>query len=357
MLYIHIPFCAHKCAYCDFVSFAGREAEIGSYVERLIREMGQRPSAVPIRSIFLGGGTPSLLPPAQLARLFAAIHAHYDVAPDAEITCEANPGTLTKAWLDSAREGGVNRLSLGVQAVQTELLRYMERIHAFSDVEAAVHMARAAGIFNLSADLIYALPGQTLAHWEESLARTLSLPFGHLSCYALIVEEDTPFGRLEQGGHLPRPDEEEELAMADSARRTAGQHGLVQYEVSNYALPGKECRHNVGYWTRVPYIGLGCAAHSLVDGVRIENPSDFHAYLAGAPGARTQVSVEDAQFEELMLGLRLISGVTLSPGAFTHYREKLAGMQNAGFLRVQGTHVALTEKGFPVMNAVLRSFL
>ena len=194
MLYLHIPFCVRKCAYCDFVSYAGCEAAMPRYVEALIAEMDRRPSRERVSSVFFGGGTPSLLSAGELSRLLSAIRERYDLTEHCEISSEANPGTVTPQWLDAAAEGGVNRLSVGVQTVQPELLKKIGRIHDFAQAEQTFEMARAAGIRNLSADLMYALPGQTVEMWEQSLREVMALNPWHLSCYALTVAEGTPFG-------------------------------------------------------------------------------------------------------------------------------------------------------------------
>lgn len=358
MLYLHIPFCVRKCAYCDFVSYAGQGDKIGRYVEALLAEMDRRPSGETVTSVFFGGGTPSLLPPEALSRLLAGLRQRYALAPDCEISAEVNPGTVTDKWLAAAVEGGVNRLSVGVQAVQPELLQRIGRIHDFAKARETFALARAAGIQNLSADLMYALPGQTLTDWEESLRAVLSLAPAHVSCYALTVAEGTPFGDLDAQGRLPRPGEDEEMAMQDSAVRILGQAGLARYEVSNYARPGFACRHNVGYWTRQDYIGLGCAAHSLQGNLRCANTSDLDAYLAGAPFAvEERLSEADEDFEALMLGLRLVAGVELTTRAFARFQAGIERFRAQGLLEGAGRRVRLTPRGMDVMNAVLEEFL
>jgi len=358
MLYIHIPFCARKCAYCDFVSYAGCQDKMTAYVDALIREMEQRPTQQVITSVFLGGGTPSLLPATELERLLAAVREHYVLSPRCEITSECNPGTVTREWLDAAVKGGVNRLSVGVQTVQSELLEKIGRIHDFAQVKETFRLAREAGITNLSADLMYALPGQTKEMWVQSLEAMMQLAPQHLSCYALIVNEDTPFGELDAKGLLPRPDEDEEMDMQTITAQVLAKHGLYQYEVSNYAKPGFACRHNVGYWTRRDYIGLGCAAHSLEGNVRRENVCGLEEYINGAGFAGEEVlSAEDAAFEELMLGLRMVEGITLTPHAKALFAEKLKVQEARGLLLQNERRVKLTARGFDVMNAVLAEMM
>lgn len=358
MLYIHIPFCARKCAYCDFVSYAGCQNRMHEYVDALIREMEARRTEQVITSVFLGGGTPSLLPAEELERLLTAVKEKYRLADRCEITSECNPGTVTKEWLEAAVRGGVNRLSMGVQTVQTELLQKIGRIHDFEQVKETFRLAREAGITNVSADLMYALPGQTKEMWVQSLEEMMQLEPQHLSCYALIVNEDTPFGRLDAEGKLERPDEDEEMEMQLITAQVLQKHGLYQYEVSNYAKPGFACRHNVGYWTRRDYIGLGCAAHSLEGRLRRENVSGLEEYMAGAaPESEEKIPYEDAAFEELMLGLRMVEGIELTPYAMELYEGKLKKMEGQALLTVKERRVKLTERGFDVMNAVLTEMM
>lgn len=358
MLYLHIPFCVRKCAYCDFVSYAGCEAAMPRYVDALIAEMDRRPSRERVSSVFFGGGTPSLLSAGELSRLLRAIRERYDLMEHCEISSEANPGTVTPQWLDAAAEGGVNRLSVGVQTVQPELLKKIGRIHDFAQAEQTFEMARAAGIRNLSADLMYALPGQTVEMWEQSLREVMALNPWHLSCYALTVAEGTPFGNLDEQGKLPRPGEEEELAMQESTVQILKAHGLCRYEVSNYAKPGCACRHNVGYWTRRDYIGLGCAAHSLEGNLRRANVAGLEEYMKGAPFiSEERLTRQDAEFEELMLGLRMVEGVILSPGVWKRFREGIERFCTQGLMCESERRVWLTPRGMDVMNAILEELM
>ena len=354
MLYLHIPFCVRKCAYCDFVSYAGCEAAMPRYVDALIAEMDRRPSREHVSSVFFGGGTPSLLSAGELSRLLRAIRERYDLTEHCEISSEANPGTVTPQWLDAAAEGGVNRLSVGVQTVQPELLKKIGRIHDFAQAEQTFEMARAAGIQNLSADLMYALPGQTVEMWEQSLREVMALNPWHLSCYALTVAEGTPFGNLDEQGKLPRPSEEEELAMQESTVQILKAHGLCRYEVSNYAKPGCACRHNVGYWTRRDYIGLGCAAHSLVAGVRYANPDSLDEYLRGARQTYRETLTEaDVRLETVMLGTRTRWGADIS----YMKANALEPLVRSGFARICAGKLVLTDAGWEVHNAILRQIL
>ncbi|MDR3085359.1 MAG: radical SAM family heme chaperone HemW [Christensenellaceae bacterium] len=362
MLYLHLPFCKRKCPYCDFVSFPGREGEIGRYVGALLREMEQKSDEFgpkEIGSVFFGGGTPSLLPIAELERLFKGLRRHFRIQEGAEITLEANPGTLSPQWLRAAASLGANRLSLGAQAAQDRLLRAIGRIHQGNDIVSAVNWAKEAGFLNISADLMYALPGQSLGDFEESLRLLLRLGLPHISCYNLTIEEATPFGQSLKRGELALPSEDEELAFFDLAGEILAEGGLRRYEISNYALPGFESRHNLGYWNRGEYLGLGCAAHSLAGDARFANAQSLDGYFAALKGGKSPeterqiLSEEEICFEEIMLGLRKMDGVVLSEKAFARYEEGLKALELAGFAALDGRRARLTAKGLPVMNAIL----
>lgn len=277
-LYVHIPFCIRKCYYCDFNSFRLRGPERDHFLDLLEQEADrwaarlEAAGGVPVLdTLYVGGGTPTTLEAGQLARLFGALRQRFPLAPQAEITVEANPGTLTLEKLAALREAGVNRLSLGAQVFDDGLLRRLGREHDAAAIETSVALAREAGIPSLNLDLIFALPGQDLRGWRATLQRALALEPDHLSCYSLIIEEGTPFYRWHQMGRLPRPDEEEELAMYQAAIEAAEGVVLAQYEISNFARPGHQSRHNLIYWRNQPYLGLGPGAHSWWEGVRRAN--------------------------------------------------------------------------------------
>ncbi len=343
-LYIHIPFCARKCAYCDFVSVAGAMDAVPSYLERVEGEMRDAASAArPVSSIYIGGGTPSLLTGDQLARLMAAVRAHFTLLDDAEISMEANPGTIDAEKLYAYRKSGVNRLSFGAQALQPHLLRTLGRIHAWPDVASAVGMARAAGIENLNIDLMYALPGQTLADWCYTLDAAIALAPAHISAYSLILEGGTPLTERVARGELMEPDEDECVEMQRLATQMLAEAGLLRYEISNYARPGFECRHNIAYWTRRDYLGLGAAAHSLMDGTRFSNTDDL-AYVREEPVALT---ARDVFEERVMLETRMVLGTSaegIDPAAIARLK---------GFAETDGERVWLTERGMEVQNRVV----
>jgi oxygen-independent coproporphyrinogen-3 oxidase len=362
-LYVHVPFCVSKCAYCDFASYAGREVEIPRYVEAVVREIERRGAQTGhprADTIFLGGGTPSLLDASQVARILNALSEAFPIEADAEITCESNPGTLTASFAGTLRQAGVNRLSMGVQTRQTRLLRLIGRIHNWEQVVASVDVARNAGFENLNLDLMFGLPSQTVADVRETLAAAVALRPTHVSCYGLIVEEGTPICREIAAGKLALPEEEVEREMYELARQTLAEHDLQQYEISNFARPGYACRHNLGCWTRVPYLGFGCAAHSLFDECRTMNPSTLDAYLAGEEPTTEQLSREEARFESLMLGLRMTAGVKDADFARMHgmsmreaFGEKLDPPIARGLLEWHAGALRLTRRGMDLQNSVL----
>jgi oxygen-independent coproporphyrinogen III oxidase len=372
-LYVHVPFCVSKCAYCDFASYAGREADIPRYVEAVVREITRRgaetgrPNA---DTIFLGGGTPSLLDEFQATRILDALFEAFPIEQGAEITCECNPGTLTTPFAQALRKAGVNRLSLGAQARQTRLLRLLGRIHDWEQVIASIEIARQAEFDNINLDLMFGLPGsghspeKALADFRGTLEAALALSPTHLACYGLIVEEGTPICRDIAAGKLALPDEEVEREMYELARQTLAEHGLQQYEISNFAREGYQCRHNLGCWTRVPYLGFGCAAHSLFGECRTMNSSNLDTYLAGEEPKTEPISKEEARFESMMLGLRMTRGVKDEDFTRMHglsireaFGEKLDKPIAAGLLEWHESALRLTRLGMDLQNSVLVDLL
>ena len=347
-----------------------------AYVDAVLAEaitMAENLHHPVMETVFLGGGTPSILPPQLLDRLLDGLHRIFTIAPDAEFTTEANPGTLSEEWLRIAVAHGVNRLSMGMQAFQPELLYRLGRIHDFSMVQDAVAMARQEGINNISLDLMFGLPGQTMTMWQESLASALSLSPAHLSCYGLIPEEDTPLMADLEAGRLSLPDEDLERAMYDEAIQVLADNGFVQYEIPNFAKPGYACRHNLGYWRQVPYLGLGASASSMLPDqcssyayLRTTNPRNLQAYLQMvANGAWNQRDIEcitpaEARFETLMLGLRTMDGV--HEDAFLHlhgltldqcFGSRLRSLKDRGLLEKAEGRWFLTRRGMDIQNSIL----
>lgn len=367
-LYIHVPFCASKCAYCDFASFPGREGDWGRYFEALWGELdGWRGRLDGYQAVtaFVGGGTPTLVPAAYIKETLDRARALLPFIPDAEITVEGNPGTLTPQKLAVYRAAGVNRLSLGAQSFDDGLLKSLGRIHTSAQIGEAVRMARDAGFGNLNLDLMYALPGQSTEAWSATLDAAISLGVEHLSAYSLIVEDGTPMAARVASGAAVVPDDDAVNAMQRAAVARLARAGYGRYEISNYAKPGFECRHNLVYWRRGDYLGLGCAAHSLLDGVRFNNPAALDGYLAGGRREGEQrLTRDDAMEETLMLSTRTARGLDLAAwrrdfGApFERGREAaLARLTRGGLIEAEGGFLRLTLRGMEVQNAVVLELL
>ena len=375
-LYVHLPFCRQKCFYCDFPSYAGQEGRMAVYVEALLGELAREGAPLraawgPPRTVYLGGGTPTALPPALMERLLAGLREFLAAAPDAlEFTCECNPGTVDAAYLSLLRAGGVNRLSLGVQTFDDALLRRIGRIHTAAQARAAVRQARAAGFRNLSLDLMYGLPGQTLAGLEMSVRQALALAPQHISIYGLQVEEGTAFARAQAAGRLALPSDEESEAMYDYMTTALPAAGYARYEISNFARPGFESRHNLGYWQDVPYLGVGAAAHSYLDGQRYENPRGIEEYLAalresGRARREEEPLTRATSMEEFaFLALRTARGIDRARFAARFgcelasvYADAIARMRARGFLEEDAQGVRLTPLGMKYGNWVFEAFL
>ena len=367
-LYVHVPFCVRKCRYCDFPSAPpADDGQIDAYLDALAREAAERRAALhrPLHSIFIGGGTPTLLSAGQLTRLWDEVIAPFPRLPDAEITLEANPGTLTAGKLAALAALPITRVSLGAQSLHADELRRLGRIHTPDAVEASVAALRAAGIAHINLDLIYAFPGHTAARWRETLRRALALRPEHLSCYALILEEETPLFAEVAAGISALPGEEEEERIMACTDELLAAAGLAPYEVSNAAKPGDECRHNLGYWLGRDYLGLGLAAASTLGPLRWRNVTDFSAYLAGAGhggamGYAERLSAPARLLERVMLGLRLRAGFDLAAAeaACGCTLEAIAGNAAAtlcdeGFLLHDGRWLRLTPVGYPLANQVI----
>lgn len=373
-LYIHIPLCVKKCAYCDFASFSGRMAQRERYVQAVCREIRAQAAFFGrrgVQTVFLGGGTPTLLTGAQVQNILDTARECFALLPDAEITMEGNPGTLTMEKLHAYRKAGVNRLSLGVQSMDDGLLASIGRIHTSAQAEQAVCMAREAGFENLSLDLMYGLPGQSAAQWRETLEKAIVLTPDHLSCYSLILEEGTRlYDDVKAGKAVPLPNED---TMEEMDTLTAGMTrgaGYAQYEVSNYAKPGRQCRHNIVYWECLPYLGVGLNAHSDMDGRRFYNPADWEAYLHMAETDKTTREAEgenrreDRMFERMMMGLRMNRGVEAVRferdfgAAPQHVWPKtIEEMTRRKLMVCNKERICLTARGMQVMNGVLVSLM
>jgi oxygen-independent coproporphyrinogen III oxidase len=335
-LYVHVPFCVRRCAYCDFSSGLASAAGVSRWLAALEREIGLRAgtaAGASFSSVFLGGGTPSVLAPEVVARLFGALRAAFSLAPDAEITLEANPESVDEPRLAAWRAAGVNRLSLGAQSFDDAELARLGRAHDAEAVDRAVGLARRAGFERLSLDLIFGFPGHAPAAWERTLDRALALGTGHLSAYALIPEAGTPLGDAVLEGRLAPQDDEGQAWAYECLTARAAAAGLGCYETSNFCRPGEEARHNLVYWLRRPYLGLGPSAHGLWRGERYGNRRARAAWARALEGggrpesAREVESAEGAAREIVLLGLRLARGLDPAhhaPGSWERVRERYA---------------------------------
>lgn len=367
-LYLHIPFCARKCAYCDFPSWEGRMKDREAYADRLIEEMSDLQSEGPwpvAQSVFMGGGTPSLLAPETLSRLMAQLKACFQMASQAEISCELNPGTLSPAFMAALAQNGFNRLSLGMQSSLERELKLLGRRHRPQQLSEACALAREYGFTNFNLDLMMGIPGQTAGSLRTSLEEALRMRPTHLSLYSLIVEEGTPFEKLREKGLLDLPDEEAERDWYWESALFLEKEGFNHYEISNFARPGFECRHNLACWRREDYLGMGVAAHSLIGGrLRRYNPRELDDYLRGEPAKTESLSDRDAMFETLMLGLRLKEGVAqerfkerFGLSLSQAYPEALEKHLKDGLLLWQGGRLTLSSRGWDLMDLALLDFI
>ncbi len=364
-VYLHVPFCLSKCPYCDFCSFPGStEKTRAHYVGALIREIGERD--FPRRtatSVFFGGGTPTLLSVPQFDALFSMIDARFGLARDAEITFEMNPATADRGKLRAFRALGFNRVSIGCQSVSDDELRALGRVHSANEIFQAYEDALAAGFDNVNVDLMYGVPGQTVGSFSKTLQTVISLSPAHISAYGLILEEGTPF--FTRRNELALPDEDVEADMYALATSVLRDAGYRHYEISNYARPGRECRHNLLYWRQGEYAAYGVSASSHIAGVRRTNTRDLARYLSDPVRATDEETViEDPEYEYIMLRLRLAEGIDEEEfrrrfgRAFREkYADKLAPWFACGALVSDGDRTALTDEGLYLNSALLRELL
>lgn len=376
-IYVHIPFCVRKCAYCDFLSFAADRMVSSAYVEELLKEIDNYKDGgdTIVPSVFIGGGTPSILRAQDICCIMEHLKAKFFFGQEAEITIEANPGTLTQEKLELYRKAGINRLSIGLQSAQKEELELLGRIHTYEEFLESYHLARKAGFENVNVDLMSGLPGQTEEKWEDTLYKVLALNPEHISAYSLIIEEGTPFyesygedARRRENGDtcVFLPSEETERRMYERTKEVLREYGYYRYEISNYARSGYECEHNKGYWKRREYRGFGLGAASFTDNQRYANTKNMKQYLQGkwADGSVQSLSREEQMEEMMFLGLRLMQGVSTDEfaGKFGISMEKvyggvLARMDGLGLMKKEKQYVMLTEKGIDLSNYVLSEFL
>ncbi len=378
-LYVHIPFCKQKCYYCDFLSAPADGEQIAAYREALLREIRYVSAQIrqaengqfgTVQSVFIGGGTPSYIPEADIAAILAEIRRQFMVEPDAEISMECNPGTLTPQKAACYREAGINRISLGLQSTDNACLARIGRIHTWETFLESYAICRETGFDNINIDLMSALPGQTLAEYLIGLQQAADLKPEHISAYSLIVEPGTALeAMLANGQAAPLPTEETEREMYEQTGAVLRQQGYHRYEISNYCRPGKECRHNCGYWNRTPYLGFGLGASSFWKETRWQNESRLQAYLteAGNRDIRRnpeQLSEKDRMAEFMFLGLRMTAGVSAGEflAQFGVPMEQVYGLvirkyRDCGLLKEDGDRLCLTEAGINVSNYIFSDFL
>ena len=381
-IYIHIPFCISKCIYCDFCSAPADDDTKERYVNALCAEIVHAGKEAEkngddrsISTIFFGGGTPSILPAQLFVKIMGAVREAFSVSEDAEITVECNPGTLTAGKLRAYRSMGVNRLSIGLQSPDNRELRALGRIHTYEQFEESYYAARDAGFDNINIDIMSAVPYQTVTGYQSNLEKIVKLNPEHISAYSLIVEEGTPlFGMVERSGGDILPTEDEDRQMYALTKKILADAGYHRYEISNYARPGFECRHNASYWERTDYIGFGVAAASLLkksesypQSRRFTNTSDLEGYIKNPIDnhSEEELLTQDDEMEEFMfLGLRMMQGVSVSEFQilYGHTIEEVYGSvlnkwQNTGYLIRQNGYIRLTEKGIDVSNVIMADFL
>lgn len=369
-LYIHIPFCAKKCNYCDFNSYVAPEL-VPPYLEALRKEILLYSHIErPVKTIYIGGGTPTVLSEIDLETLIDWIMRHFHIKHGIEFTVEANPGTLSRRKLLVLKKLGVNRLSLGLQAYQDRLLRMMGRIHSAKEFEECFKMAREAGFDNINADVIFGLPGQTVSDFMETLEYLTTFSPEHISCYSLTVEKGTIFFEMQERGLLQLPTEEEERDMYHKAVEYLTGHGFIHYEISNFAVPGRTSRHNTACWKYEDYLGLGAGAHSFMDGCRFCNHPSPDEYINSLSQgilpveSKEYLDAREQQAEFCFLGLRLLEGLDKRVfrrrfGKDIHeiYDSAVRKLSSSGLLEEDDTHIKLSPKGLDLANEVFVEFL
>lgn len=384
-LYLHFPFCKRKCSYCDFCSAAATSEEIAAYCHTLETEIALAAKTygrLPVDTVFFGGGTPSIVPAPLMRGVLSTLRRNFSILQDAEFSSEANPGTLTDPWLDVLVEAGMNRLSIGVQAIQEPLLRTLGRIHDFSQALEALRMAQTHGITNLNADAMFGLPRQTLAEYLDTLRTLAGTGVTHISAYSLILEEGTPLFAQVKRKELTVPDEDATADMLESGVRLLEKLNFQRYEISNFAKTGYECKHNLGYWRKKRYLGLGVSAASLLPPpnddpkacyLRQSNTVSVRKYIRMLSegkmpiAASTPVYADEAMFETVMLGLRTVDGVRYSDFERMHgrkltdvYGDAIQTLEKAELLRPsasQEPRLSLNERGLLLQNTALLAFM
>lgn len=372
-LYIHIPFCVRKCKYCDFNSFKLNIDEKKKYLSALSKEMElykEKIGQKEIDSIFVGGGTPSILNEEEIKILFDNINLNFKIKEDAEITMECNPGTLTLNKLKTMKKCGVNRLSIGLQAVQNHHLKYIGRIHTFEEFEKNYHEAKKVGFDNINIDLMYALPNQTKEDWMESLEKVVNLNPTHISAYSLILEENTELFDMYERKEFKLLDEDTDIEMYEYTINYLKSHGYNQYEISNYAKKGFECKHNILYWKCENYVGIGTSASGFLDEIRYNNLCEIDKYeeliLNGKKPIEWEekLSIKDKIEESIFLGLRMNEGIKFKDfknkydfNFLEEYKNEIEKLTKLQLIDINETGMKLTQKGKEISNSVFVEFI
>lgn len=370
-LYIHIPFCKSKCFYCDFNSYSGKERIQESYVDSLIDEMESRSSIIEknkISTIYIGGGTPTYLNIHALEKLLTYLKKY--CGKSVEYSCEANPGTLTGEKLIVLKENGVNRLSMGLQSWNDDLLHRLGRIHTVRNFVENYNSARAAGFKNINIDIMFSIQGQTLDDFENTLNNVIAINPEHISCYSLIIEEGTPFGEQYEKGELKEMDEDIDREMYYMAVEKLNDAGYMRYEISNFAREGYKCRHNIIYWDTRHYLGIGAGAHSYLDGIRFSNEPVPEKYIkmvrdSGLPTVHEEkLTIDDMMGEFMFMGLRMTQGIEIddfkrrfSLNIWDVYGNEIRKLEDDGLIKINAGRMFLTDRGIDVSNRVFVEFI
>ena len=368
-LYIHIPFCKQRCFYCDFPTFAGKESLREDYIRALIKEIEEKCSNYLIKTIFIGGGTPSYLEENNLEKLLIAV-SKLNLSDKLEYSMECNPGTVNEEKLSIMKKYGVNRISFGLQSCNNNLLKKIGRIHTFEEFLENYKLARKLGFNNINVDLMYGLPNLTIQDWKNTLEKICELKPEHISAYSLIIEEGTAFYKLYEKDKLELPSEDDERVMDKITKDILKANGYHQYEISNFSLDGKECEHNKVYWSLDEYIGVGSASSSYIDGYRLANTSDINNYIEKVNSNISVVidkhknSIEDEIEEFIFMGLRMVSGIDLLKfkkkfgiDINSIYKEVIEKNIKYGLIVVKKNKMFLTTKGLELSNGVMSDFI
>lgn len=372
-LYIHIPFCQRKCNYCDFLSFDNCNNQMDTYVDALVKQIrihGSNLGKPSVKTLFIGGGTPSLLSSSQLTRIMDGIYKNFNCENLYEATIECNPGSITREKAKTMKELGLNRISMGLQSTSDEVLKKLGRVHIYSEFLNNYHMLRDLGFNNINIDLMYSLPGQTLEDWVNTLKQVIELKPEHISAYGLIIEEGTLFYELHEKGNLDIADEETERKMYWTAVDLLKKAGYIHYEISNFSRKGFECKHNLVYWNLEPYLGIGLGAASYLNGNRTRNTESMDAYLFNMSMNNPYFIEEEAasevkKMEEFMfLGLRKINGIDkrvfleqFGKDIYCVYGDVINKLINESLIGCNGDQIYLTDRGIDISNYVMAQFL